>query len=327
MITSPEGGLPDNRDNIVTYQPNATGGGWIIESRDLPACGLETPGGGSEPVASFVFIPARLPEIIVHPKSQEAILGSNAAFGVIATGDMPLYYQWLFNGSAIAGATATSYVRTNVQMADLGGYSVVVSNPFGTVTSSSAVLYINGALLITGQPQSQVVPLGQKATITVGAAGTPPLSYQWYFNGTPLAGATASSYPITAARGVHVGSYSVVVQNSLGWVVSSNATLGVIHDTAWGDNLFGQGSSSGLGANLIAIAAGTWHNVGLAPTAPSSPGARIPTANARFLRVWRMPWSLPPAAITAWLSGPTAPSSPGALTITARPTCRRAWRM
>ena len=263
LIISPEGGLPGNQDNIVTYKPNATGGGWIIESRDLPACSLETPGGGGEPVASFVFILGRLPEIVVHPQSQEATFGGSAAFGVVATGDSPLYYQWLFNGRDIAGATATSYIRTNVQMADLGGYSVVVSNRFGTATSSNAVLYINGALFITGQPQSQAVPLGQRTAIMVGAAGTPPLSYQWYFNGTPLAGANASSYPIAAAQGIHAGSYSVVVQNSLGWIVSSNATLGVIHDTAWGDNLFGQGSSSGLGANLIAIAAGTWHNVGL----------------------------------------------------------------
>ena len=207
LIISPEGGLPGNQDNIVTYQPNATGGGWIIESRDLPACSLETPGGGGEPVASFVFIPGRLPEIVVHPQSQEATFGGSAAFGVVATGDSPLHYQWLFNGRDIAGATATSYIRTNVQMADLGGYSVVVSNRFGTATSSNAVLYINGALFITGQPQSQAVPLGQRTAIMVGAAGTPPLSYQWYFNGTPLAGANASSYPIAAAQGIHAGSY------------------------------------------------------------------------------------------------------------------------
>ncbi len=264
LIISPEGGQPGNQDNIVTYEPSAAGDSWIIESRDLPACTLETPGGGSESVASFVFIPVWVPEIIAQPKSQEAILGGSAAFSVLATGEMPLYYQWLFNGAPIPGATATSYVRTNVQMADLGGYSVKVSNSFGTVSSLNAVLYVNGTLLITGHPQSQAVPLGQGATITVGVSGTPPLSYQWYFNGKPLAGATASSCVFPAVSGDNAGSYFAVVQNVIGSLVSSNATLGVIHDTAWGDNLFGQGSSSGLGANLIGIAAGTWHNLGLA---------------------------------------------------------------
>ncbi len=263
LITSPEGGLAGNQDNIVTYAANSSGDGWIIESRDLPACALETPGGGSEPVASFIFIAARLPEILAHPQHQLATLGSNAVFSVAATGELPLYYQWRFNGQSIAGATDTSYIRTNVQPADLGGYSVVVSNPFASVTSSNAVLYINDTLLITGQPESQVVPLGQDATFSVGVSATPPLSYQWHFNGSPLPGATASSCVLTAARSVNVGSYCVVVRNGLGSVVSSNATLGVIQEAVWGDNSFGQGSSSGVGANLIAIAAGTLHNLGL----------------------------------------------------------------
>jgi O-glycosyl hydrolase len=37
----------------------------------------------------------------------------------------------------------------------------------------------------------------------------------------------------------------------------------VIQDVAWGDNTFGQGNASGISTNLIAIAAGAWHNLGL----------------------------------------------------------------
>ena len=59
LLLSPEGGLPGNQDNIVSYEVNAARDGWIIESRDIPAlqqadfswlCPLETPGDGSEPV-------------------------------------------------------------------------------------------------------------------------------------------------------------------------------------------------------------------------------------------------------------------------------------
>ena len=74
LLVSPEGGMPDNQDNIVTYQLNDAGDGWIIESRDLPAPTngpfippLETPGNGSEPVASFVFIPGATPGATVFP--------------------------------------------------------------------------------------------------------------------------------------------------------------------------------------------------------------------------------------------------------------------
>ncbi len=56
LILSAEGGGTYNGDNIVTYEANTTKDGWIIESRDLPACNLQTPTGDS--VASFVFIPA-----------------------------------------------------------------------------------------------------------------------------------------------------------------------------------------------------------------------------------------------------------------------------
>ena len=117
--------------------------------------------------------------------------------------------------------------------------------------------------MITNQPASQTVLVGSDVTFTVGASGSTPLSYQWQFNGNPLPGATASSCLLTAARSVNVGSYSVVVSNGVGSVVSSNATLGVIQDTAWGDNTFGQGGASGISMNLVAIAAGAWHNLGL----------------------------------------------------------------
>lgn len=67
LIISAEGGLSQNQDNIVSYQPD--GDGWIIQSRDLPASspGLQTPGGGGEPVASFVFIPAAATAAVVAP--------------------------------------------------------------------------------------------------------------------------------------------------------------------------------------------------------------------------------------------------------------------
>jgi len=58
LIISAEGGVGQNVDNIVSYQ--ADGDSWLIQSRDLPNSppGLQTPGSGTEPVASFVFIPS-----------------------------------------------------------------------------------------------------------------------------------------------------------------------------------------------------------------------------------------------------------------------------
>ena len=67
LIISGEGGTSQNQDNIVSYQPNAAGDGWDIQSRDTPGNGLQTPGSGTERVASFVFIPAETPGFKVTP--------------------------------------------------------------------------------------------------------------------------------------------------------------------------------------------------------------------------------------------------------------------
>src|SRR5262249_53313193 len=52
-------------------------------------------------------------------------------------------YQWKHNGDAIAGATGSSLALTNVQIADAGVYSVVISNAVGVIISSGAVLTVN----------------------------------------------------------------------------------------------------------------------------------------------------------------------------------------
>jgi hypothetical protein len=61
----------------------------------------------------------------------------------------------------------------------------------------------------------------------VTASGTAPLSYQWYFNNNPLAGATTSSLSIQHVDLTNGGSYFVVVTNSFGSKTSFVATLTV----------------------------------------------------------------------------------------------------
>jgi len=85
------------------------------------------------------------PFITAQPQSQTVPPGSNAIFTVFATGAAPLSFQWRFNGTNISGATVTSCTRTNAQAADAGGYSVVVTNSAGSVTSSVATLTINSS--------------------------------------------------------------------------------------------------------------------------------------------------------------------------------------
>jgi hypothetical protein len=93
-----------------------------------------------------------------------------------------------------------------------------------------AVLVASGATAptITTQPASVTVTVGQTATFSVTAAGTAPLSYQWYKNGAAISGATGASYTTPATTTADSGAkFKVVVTNSAGSAASNEATLTV----------------------------------------------------------------------------------------------------
>src|SRR5207249_7422659 len=106
------------------------------------------------------LVPAVAPAITLQPQSLIVTQGVNATFSVTATGSAPLGYQWRFNGTNLAGATASNYARNSAQAADAGNYSVVVSNAAGSLTSSNAALTVLVPPTITSQPQSQIVNQG-----------------------------------------------------------------------------------------------------------------------------------------------------------------------
>src|SRR5205807_550752 len=172
------------------------------------------------------------PAITTQPASETVSTGQTATFTVAATGTAPLSYQWQKNGTAIGGATAASYTTAATTAADNGDqFTVVVSNAAGSVTSKAAALTVSSALVaptITTQPASQTVSTGQRATFTVTATGTAPLSYQWQKNGTVIGAATTASYTTPATTASDNGDqFTVVVSNAAGSVTSTSAALTV----------------------------------------------------------------------------------------------------
>ena len=130
-----------------------------------------------------------------------------------------LTYQWFSGTTAITGATSSVYTINNTQSSAAGNYSVVVSGSCGTA-SSTVSLTVNTPVAITSQPisVSNLCP-GSVATLSVAATGT-NLSYQWFSGTTAITGATAATFTTTAA-----GSYYVIVSNSCGQVISSEAVV------------------------------------------------------------------------------------------------------
>ncbi len=85
------------------------------------------------------------PVIMTQPRSQVGYWGKSVTFEVTASGASPLTYQWSKDGAPITGATNSSLVLTNLQMADAGVYTVIVNNAVGSVTSGPATLTMNPA--------------------------------------------------------------------------------------------------------------------------------------------------------------------------------------
>lgn len=86
---------------------------------------------------------------------------------------------------------------------------------------------VNTAPVITDQPDNVTVAVGQTASFSVSATGTAPLSFQWRKDGVNITGATSSTYTKTNVQLADSGLYRVLVSNSAGSVLSSEAKLTV----------------------------------------------------------------------------------------------------
>ncbi len=181
--------------------------------------------------ATINIVPAGAspPTITTPPTNQTASVGGTATFSVVAGGIGPLGYQWRFGSTAIAAATNATLTLSNVQSANAGTYSVVVSNAGGSVSAQATLTVGSSATAptITAQPQDQIARSGTNVTFTVTATGT-GLAYQWQFNGTNLPAATAASLTLTNVTAAQSGAYAVQVSSSAGSVMSRSARLLVI---------------------------------------------------------------------------------------------------
>jgi len=113
--------------------------------------------------------PSELPAIVRAPGDQTVVAGGNATLSVVASGGEPLQYQWRFNGVPVPGATNAIHALNNVNSGQAGNYSVVVSNPAGSIVGSGvlAVTQPVPATLISGS----LLPDGQFQFTVTGTAG------------------------------------------------------------------------------------------------------------------------------------------------------------
>jgi hypothetical protein len=235
--------------SLVNVQPSQAGSYQVVVSNS----------GGSVTSAVATLTVLQPPGIATQPQSQSVGVGANITFGVSATGSAPLIYQWRKNGSAIGGASSSSYQLTSVTLADAGDYSVIITNSAGSVTSAVATLTVWQSPVITAQPQSLTVAAGSNVTLAVTASGLAPLYYQWRKDGASIGGATASSLAFTPITPGDAADYSVVITNSVGAATSSIATVIVNCTVTLSTNSAAFNASGGNGnVNLNTYSACGW---------------------------------------------------------------------
>jgi hypothetical protein len=140
------------------------------------------------------------PSISTQPASQTITAGQTATFSVTATGAASLSYQWKKTGTAINGATSSSYTTPSETTSDTGSqFTVVVSNSAGNATSTAATLTVNagpGAPLQIATSLLANAQAGIKFQASLAATGGAP-PYQWSI----ASGAFPPSISLNAASG------------------------------------------------------------------------------------------------------------------------------
>jgi len=111
---------------------------------------------------------------------------------------------------------------------------------------------------ITTQPMSVSVLVGQSATFTVVAGGTPAPTYQWRRDGATIVGATAATYATPATAAADTGaSFTCIISNSAGTVPSNAAVLTVATASGSGPTATSGTGSAGTGSTTTAGSATT----------------------------------------------------------------------
>lgn len=145
-----------------------------------------------------------------------------------------------FNNTFVA-ATTDGAIFTSADAVNWTARNAALNRPLTAVAANDAVVVAVGfggtilrsdaaaaAPTIVAPPDDVTEAVGNNVLLSVTATGSAPLSYQWSFAGTPIAGATSDTLPLRAVTTANAGAYHVTVTNALGSATSRNATLGVI---------------------------------------------------------------------------------------------------
>ncbi|MBK9138245.1 MAG: hypothetical protein IPM17_05690 [Verrucomicrobia bacterium] len=178
-------------------------------------------------IKELVFGSGTPPSLSAPLANQTIILGDPAAqatFTAAVSGSPPLSYEWLFNGQVLPGQAGSSLVLNPANRAHVGDYTVRVTNPWGTSSSTARLDLGTGPV----EPNRQVGLVGGTAVLTVTMPPVSGYTYQWRKNGSPLPGATSAQLRLADLKLDDAGAYSVEVTLGADVAISPEATVRVL---------------------------------------------------------------------------------------------------
>lgn len=244
------------------------------------------------------------PAIVRQPQSTTALISQPVLLSVGVVSKKSVSYQWRLNGADISGATNSLYRIAALGAVNRGGYSVVVSNVTGVVTSSIAQVNMTGNAVVawglntSGQTN---VPAGLNA-IAIGGGDAHSLALR--ADGTVVAWGT-SNFGVTNVPANASNIIAIAAGASHNLVLNSSRKV-----ISWGSLTTPPANFT----NFLAVSSGYTYSVGLsngivAVWGIATPPSSLSNAVAIFSGYYQVLALRPDGSLTNWPGGPVAPAS------------------
>lgn len=196
---------------------------WVevsVPGADQAGCSATTKSGR-------VFVGAHQPPVILKQPNNIDVCAGETTHLVVEADGTGLTYQWLHNNVVIPNSNNYSLPLENISASDAGEYVVKITGACGYATTSNIVnVNVYSLPVVTSQPQSTTVRLGETITLDVGA--TDVQTVVWMHNEAEIARGTSTTLTINNAQLDHAGYYRALIQNVCGGITSRSALVGVI---------------------------------------------------------------------------------------------------
>jgi autotransporter-associated beta strand protein len=175
--------------------------------------------------------------VVTNTSTTYATTGSTPSLSADGVNNGILWTLQNSSGTAILHALNATNVTSEIYNSGTAGKNpggiVKFSSPtvangkvYVGTTNGNVVVYGLNTPVITNQPQNQSVGIGSNIAFTVAAESlSPPLGYQWFLNGAPVASATNATLTLNNVQLANAGQYSVTVFDGIGTAFSVAASL------------------------------------------------------------------------------------------------------